>query len=229
MKQPRFVTGLKLFKLCRLLALAVFFKLVVLATLAVDLGGWTVPVFFSGSEQSAHVAAVPERQLDLPTPAMPILPGSSPETAQHTPLLPLSTARAADETANATTPQDTLTRDSLQQKQEELNRREQDMSRLNQEIDQKIQHLEELEKRVQAMLKEADGVQDKKMRHLVDVYSNMKARQAADVLSTLDETIAVQILAGMRGRQAGEILTFVKADKAARLSEALTRMQLPFQ
>jgi flagellar motility protein MotE (MotC chaperone) len=52
---------------------------------------------------------------------------------------------------------------------------------------------------------------------------------AAQLLSTLDEKIAVKILAGMRGRQAGEILSFVPAEKAAKLSEALTKLQVPFQ
>ena len=65
--------------------------------------------------------------------------------------------------------------------------------------------------------------------HLIDVYSNMKAKQAASVLETLDERIAVKILAGMRGRQAGEILTYVNPQKAARLSESLTKMQMPLQ
>ena len=56
----------------------------------------------------------------------------------------------------------------------------------------------------------------------------MKAKQAGQVLETLDERTAVRILAGMRGRQAGEILNNITPEKAARLSEMLTRMQLPF-
>ena len=89
--------------------------------------------------------------------------------------------------------------------------------------------LKQLEAKLEHMLENADEIKDKKLRHLVDVYSNMKAKQAAQVLESLDESIAVRILAGMRGRQAGEILTFVNPEKAALLSEALTKMQLPFQ
>ena len=61
------------------------------------------------------------------------------------------------------------------------------------------------------------------------MLSNMKAKQAASVLETIDEATAVKILAGMRGRQSGEILTYVNPTKAARLAEALARMQLPFE
>ncbi|SIO01076.1 hypothetical protein SAMN02745161_1616 [Halodesulfovibrio marinisediminis DSM 17456] len=125
--------------------------------------------------------------------------------------------------------EDSMTRDLLKNKQVELNRREQELTRLQATIDGKLAKLQALEKRLQVMLNNAKETQDKKMKHLVDVYSNMKGKQAAQVLESLDEEISVKILAGMRGRKAGEILTFVRPDKAARLSEALTNMQLPFE
>ncbi|MEG6506574.1 MotE family protein [Nitratidesulfovibrio sp. 1201_IL3209] len=122
-----------------------------------------------------------------------------------------------------------LSRDDLNRRQEDLNRREQELKSLEQQIDAKLAQMQDLEARIQTMLKDAQGMKDEKLRHLVDVYTNMKAKQAAAVLETLDEKIAVRILAGMRGRQAGEILTYVQAEKAAKLSEALTRMQLPLE
>lgn len=125
--------------------------------------------------------------------------------------------------------EDSMTRDLLKNKQVELSRREQELERLQSTIDAKLAQLQTLEKRLKVMLRNAKETQDKKMKHLVDVYSNMKAKQAAQVLQTLDEKISVKILAGMRGRKAGEILTYVRADKAARLSEELTKMQLPFE
>ena len=125
--------------------------------------------------------------------------------------------------------QDNMTRELLKNKQQELSRREEELSRLQNTLDKKLANLQTLEKRLQSMITKAQDIKDKKMNHLVDVYSNMKAKQAAQVLETLDEKISVKILAGMRGRKAGEILTFVRPDKAARLSEALTNMQLPFE
>jgi flagellar motility protein MotE (MotC chaperone) len=124
---------------------------------------------------------------------------------------------------------DTMLRDSLSRRQADLDRREAELNRLEQSINEKLLNVQAMEARIQTMLKEAQSLRDEKMRHLVDVYTNMRAQQAAQVLETLDERTAVQILAGMRGRQAGEILTHVKAEKAARLSEMLTRIQLPFQ
>jgi flagellar motility protein MotE (MotC chaperone) len=116
----------------------------------------------------------------------------------------------------------------LRQKKEELRRREKTLQELEQKIDRKLERQAELEKRLQQAIEEAKVLKDKKIKHLVDVYSNMEPQQAARVLESLDQTIAVKILAGMRGRTAGEILTFVQAKKAAALSEALTDFQTPF-
>jgi flagellar motility protein MotE (MotC chaperone) len=119
--------------------------------------------------------------------------------------------------------------EALNRKQEELGRKEQDLKTLQAELDARFQQMQDLEQRLKIMLKDAEEMKDARYRHLVDVLSNMKARQAAEVLSTLDEKVAVRVLAGMRGRQAGEILSLADPIKAARLAEALSRMQMPLE
>jgi len=117
---------------------------------------------------------------------------------------------------------------ALKAREDELNRRERSLDALEQELNQKLQQLTAMRQDIQKMLQQADSLKDKKIKHLVDVYSNMKAQQAASVIETMDQDLAVKILSGMRGRQAGEILTYVSAKKAAQLSEELTRLQVPF-
>ena len=124
---------------------------------------------------------------------------------------------------------DPLTRDALARRQEELSRKEQELRVLEGELSGKLEKMQILENRLGNMIKDAEETKDAKFRHLVDVLSNMKSKQAAAVLETLDPKIAVRVLAGMRGRQAGEILTFVKPEIAAHLTEALARMQLPLE
>ncbi|HMM37576.1 MAG TPA: hypothetical protein PKB11_02355 [Desulfovibrio sp.] len=115
----------------------------------------------------------------------------------------------------------------LKQREEDLASKERSLKALEQNLDDKLVELKALEKRIQAMLDQADVLKDEKLKHLVDVYSNMKSKQAAAVLETLDDALAVKILSGMRGRTAGEILSNVRADRAAVLTEALTRLQAP--
>ncbi len=117
---------------------------------------------------------------------------------------------------------------SLHLKEQDLKRKEESLKKLEKEIDEKLVRLQKLESQLSRLVEQANGIKDKKLKHLIDVYSNMKAQQAATVIETLNEDIAVRILAGMRGRQAGEILTYVKAEKAARLTERLTKLQVPF-
>lgn len=118
---------------------------------------------------------------------------------------------------------------NLRRRQEEVQRQEQALRALENELDAKLDRLQALEARLQGMIQEADVLQDRKIRHLVDVYSNMKPREAARALEALEEPVAVKILSGMRGRNAGEVLSFVDSEVAARLTESLTRMQLPLQ
>ncbi|GAB6058458.1 MotE family protein [Desulfonatronum parangueonense] len=118
---------------------------------------------------------------------------------------------------------------NLRRRQEELQRKEQALHALEREVDAKLNRLQQLENRIQAMLDEADVLRDGKIKHLVDVYSNMKPREAARALEALEEPVAVKILSGMRGRNAGEVLSFVDAERAARLTEALTRIHIPLQ
>jgi len=116
---------------------------------------------------------------------------------------------------------------ALLKRQDELDQREQALKTLEGELNNRIAKLKEMETSIKAMLEEAKGVKDQKLKHLIDVYSNMNAKQAAKVLETLDNTIAVKILAGMRGRQAGDVLNNMEAKKAAGLTEMLTRLQTP--
>jgi len=120
-----------------------------------------------------------------------------------------------------------LAADSPERKQQELARREQDVLLLKQQMESRLQDLQSTEKRVQGMLKEAHGVHDQKIRHLISAYGNMKPKQAAQALESLDERLAVRILAGMNPKQAGEVLTYTNPKAVAKLSELLARMQIP--
>lgn len=117
--------------------------------------------------------------------------------------------------------------DSPERKQQDLARREQEVLMLKQQMEARLQELQSTEKKVKGMLEEAHGVQDQKLKHLISSYTNMKAKQAAQALESLDERLAVKILAGMNPKQAGEVLTYTDPKVVAKLTELLARMQLP--
>ncbi|EHJ48922.1 hypothetical protein DFW101_2920 [Solidesulfovibrio carbinoliphilus subsp. oakridgensis] len=151
------------------------------------------------------------------------LPGPTPALAQQAPAAPQPAAPAPAAKTAAATPD----AQALLKRQDELDQREQALNTLQADLSARVAKLKEMETSIKAMLEEAKGVKDQKLKHLIDVYSNMNAKQAAKVLETLDNNIAVKILAGMRGRGAGEVLNNMEAKKAAGLTEMLTKMQLP--
>ncbi|MDR0339703.1 MAG: hypothetical protein LBH65_05430 [Desulfovibrio sp.] len=170
----------------------------------------------------------------VPGVSSPEPPASGPEQNRALPAIASSGASQAlaPATGNGTQRESLLApdvRDGLARRQEDLARKEQELRVLENELAARLERMQILENRLSEMIKDAEETGDAKFRHLVDVLSNMKSKQAAAVLETLDPKIAVRVLAGMRGRQAGEILTFVKPEIAAKLSESLARMQLPLQ
>lgn len=150
---------------------------------------------------------------------------ATPQSAQNPAAKPQNSPDAKPGDPKAAASQTAAAPEAQAAKLDELARQEQQLKNLEKELDAKLARMTQVEGSLKKMLDEAKELRDSKLKHLIDVYSNMKSKQAAAVLETLDEDIAVRILAGMRGRQAGEILTYVKAEKAAKLSEALTRFQ----
>ena len=119
-----------------------------------------------------------------------------------------------------------ISRDSAAQKQAELTRQEQELLALQQQMEHRMTELHGLEGRIQTMIQEATSTQDGKFKQLVDMYANMKPRQAAAALTTVDEEVAVRILTGMKSKQSGDILSYMDPRHAARLSEVLAKMQM---
>lgn len=116
--------------------------------------------------------------------------------------------------------------DSAARKQAELNRREQELLALQQQMEKRMSELHGLENRLQGMLQDADNAQESKFKQLVDMYANMKPRQAAQALTNMDESIAVRILTGMKSKESGEVLSYMEPTHAARLSEVMSKMQM---
>lgn len=165
-----------------------------------------------GLDQAAHAAT-----LDAPPPpAIPAVPNSlqgSPfvEPGQSTgtsQVLPAGTAgpqagaggqNALVPTTNIPAPAvaSALSAEDPGQKAQELARREQEMLVLKRQMEQRLQELHNAERKVQGMLDEAKDLEKEKVTGLTSMYMNMKPKQAAKAMETLDESIAVKILSSM--------------------------------
>lgn len=116
--------------------------------------------------------------------------------------------------------------DTLTYKEKELNQKEEELLSLQEQMNSRMEELNALEERLGDMVKEANGTEDEKYKRLIETYENMKPRKAAEALETLDEKIAVRILTGMKTKQSGEIFSYMQPVHAARLSKAITKLQM---
>ncbi len=77
------------------------------------------------------------------------------------------------------------------------------------------------------LIKQQKSLEDARITHLVKAYSGMRAENAAKLVNSLDEYVAVRILSAMSGRAAGQIMSFVLPTKAARLTKMLSEFNEP--
>lgn len=119
--------------------------------------------------------------------------------------------------------------EKLQQRKAELDLREKELAELEEELqkqkvelDKRIQQLEQTRDQIAQILKDRVQMDQEKVTKLVELYSNMKPKQAAEIIGSLNEDLAVEVLAKMKKKNAAEIMNLLPPDKARVLSEKYT-------
>lgn len=107
----------------------------------------------------------------------------------------------------------------LDAREEELNRLESELQTQKVELDKRLKDLEDMRSKISMMLEQRVKADDQKVDTLVQMYSNMKAPQAAKVFETMDEDLAIEILGRMKKKNAADIMNLLPAEKAQTLSE----------
>ena len=107
----------------------------------------------------------------------------------------------------------------LDAREEELNRVEIELQTQRMELDKRLKELEEMRGKISSMLENRVKIDEEKVDTLVQMYTNMKAPQAAKVFETMDEDLAIEILGRMKKKNAADIMNLLKPDKAQVLSE----------
>jgi flagellar motility protein MotE (MotC chaperone) len=90
------------------------------------------------------------------------------------------------------------------------------------QLEKRMNELEENRKKISSMLEERTQVDEKKVDTLVQLYSSMKPQQAAPVIESLDEDLAVEVIAKMKRKPAADIMNLLKPEKAKVISEKFT-------
>jgi len=135
-------------------------------------------------------------------------------------------AAASSPVSSGGVPEDLSHYEKLKQRKEELDAREKELAELEEELqrqkvelDKRLQALDEMRNQIAKTLKDRVEVDQEKVNKLVDLYSNMKPKQAAEVIGTINEDLAVEVLAKMKKKNAAEVMNLLTPEKSRVLSE----------
>lgn len=147
----------------------------------------------------------------------------------ETPVAPATTAEPAtveQEAKASPLPIDVSHLKKLNERKKELDAREEELNRMESELqiqkvemEKRLKELEDMRSKISTLLDDRVKADDQKVDTLVQMYSNMKAPQAAKVFETMDENLAVEILGRMKKKNAADIMNLLKPEKAQILSE----------
>lgn len=108
---------------------------------------------------------------------------------------------------------------ALDQREEEIARQEAEIATQKAELEKRIVELEKVRAGISKILEDRVKRDDERIDNLVQVYSNMKASQAARVLETLEKDLAVEVLGRMKKKNAADILNAMKPEVTQSISE----------
>lgn len=138
----------------------------------------------------------------------------------------ISHEKAKEGIENSWTEENISNFSKLNQRKKELDQREKELSELEQElhnqrseIEARIKKLEQIRSQIADVLKERVGSDQEKVKKLVEFYSNMKPQRAAQILATVNEDLAVEILGKMKKKNAADILNLLPPAKAQIFTE----------
>ncbi|MEE9610136.1 MAG: hypothetical protein V3W19_02735 [Desulfatiglandales bacterium] len=116
-------------------------------------------------------------------------------------------------------------RAELKREEEGIAKKRAELVAIREEINTKIAVLTQLRKEIRAEMARKKHIEERKIKHLIKAYSAMKPQKAASLIEKLEIAFATELLSNMKGDVAGNILSFVNVEKAARISEALAKRQ----
>lgn len=107
----------------------------------------------------------------------------------------------------------------LDAREEEISRQEAELAKMKEELEKRLAELSDVRGKISDMLADRVKGDEQKIETLVQVYSNMKPIQAAKIFESMDQDLAVEILAKMKKKNAADIMNLIKPDKAQVFSE----------
>ncbi|MEQ8656340.1 MAG: hypothetical protein RIC24_03400 [Hyphomicrobiales bacterium] len=119
----------------------------------------------------------------------------------------------------------------MEEREQDLRVREQLLAAAERRLEERLSELQALEERVSAVADAEEERESQEIARLVQVYSAMRAKDAAAIFDLLDLPILMEVANAMNPRKMADILGEMNTEAARRLTIALAGMpvQMPTQ
>ena len=118
---------------------------------------------------------------------------------------------------------------ALDDRENFLQSEERRLNLLRDEILSKIDSLQQLEKRLTALLEMVEERDNRKYKSMAKVYESTPPARAGSMLEKLDTSTAAAIIMNMRSKSAGVILGHVNTAKSVEITREITRSEVRSQ
>lgn len=115
-------------------------------------------------------------------------------------------------------------RQELEQRAREIEMRETLMQAAEQKLQAKTNELKDIEARIVTATQKKEEAEQARMKSLVTMYENMKAKDAAKIFDRLDIRLATQVANMINPRRMSDILAQMSPETAERLTVELARI-----
>lgn len=113
----------------------------------------------------------------------------------------------------------------LEKKERRLAQLEEDLQKQKEEIEKQLKDMQEMRRNISSKLDKKVTADQESIDKLVGVYSNMKPKNAAQIIASIDDELAIKVLGKMKKQNAAAILNFVAPKKAQYLSEKFSGLK----
>jgi len=114
----------------------------------------------------------------------------------------------------------------LEKRKDALDRREQEVKNQAQALVERLAELRGLTSKLQELRKEREHKQEGRMSQLANVYGGMEPTEASNLISRLEDPIALELLERMPEKRMGQILGFMEKGRAVDLTKLLTEKKV---
>ncbi len=117
-------------------------------------------------------------------------------------------------------------REDIDLRKKELKTLEEGVDKKLTEMDRKLEELRKFQDKIETLLAAKSIEEKKRLQELAGIYQKMSPVKAAQVISSLDQQLAADLLASMKVKSAANILNQISKQKATEISTTFSTLQI---